>query len=124
VATVGLPNRVFETARLTSLRGTLNLPSLARMKCPICKKPVPDEGPDRPATYPFCSERCKLIDLGRWLDGKYQVPSSSVRTPMPMPTTGRAKTNTASQLAVIPSAARDLGVEHAMRLPGPSLRSG
>jgi uncharacterized protein len=23
--------------------------------------------------YPFCSERCKLIDLGRWLDGKYQI---------------------------------------------------
>jgi endogenous inhibitor of DNA gyrase (YacG/DUF329 family) len=44
------------------------------MKCPICKKSVADEGPERPATYPFCSERCKLIDLGRWLDGKYQIP--------------------------------------------------
>jgi uncharacterized protein len=47
------------------------------MRCPICKKHV-DE-PDRAAggprpTFPFCSERCKLIDLGRWLDGKYQVP--------------------------------------------------
>jgi len=26
------------------------------------------------STFPFCSERCKLIDLGRWLDGKYQIP--------------------------------------------------
>ena len=49
------------------------------MRCPICKKPIP--GPqagrsDAPVTktFPFCSERCKLIDLGRWLDGKYQVP--------------------------------------------------
>lgn len=25
-------------------------------------------------TFPFCSERCKLVDLGRWLDGQYQVP--------------------------------------------------
>jgi hypothetical protein len=25
-------------------------------------------------TFPFCSERCKLIDLGRWLDGRYQIP--------------------------------------------------
>jgi hypothetical protein len=25
-------------------------------------------------TFPFCSERCKLIDLGRWLGGKYQIP--------------------------------------------------
>ena len=23
---------------------------------------------------PFCSERCKLVDLGRWLDGRYQIP--------------------------------------------------
>jgi uncharacterized protein len=44
------------------------------MLCPICKTPVDDEGPARPSTYPFCSERCKLIDLGRWLSGKYQIP--------------------------------------------------
>ena len=45
------------------------------MKCPICKKPVPDDrtAPDG-KFFPFCSERCKLIDLGRWLDGKYQIP--------------------------------------------------
>ena len=45
------------------------------MKCPICKKPVPEpaEGETR-SSYPFCTERCKLIDLGRWLDGKYQIP--------------------------------------------------
>ena len=46
------------------------------MKCPTCKKTVPDPAPgaDLPAFFPFCSDRCKLIDLGRWLDGKYQVP--------------------------------------------------
>ncbi len=44
------------------------------MKCPICKKPVADDGPERPVSYPFCTDRCKLIDLGRWLDGKYQIP--------------------------------------------------
>ena len=27
--------------------------------------------------FPFCSERCKLIDLGRWLDGKYQIPAQA-----------------------------------------------
>jgi hypothetical protein len=46
--------------------------------CPICKKPV--TGPNDPASpnpfFPFCSDRCKLIDLGRWLDGKYQIPVS------------------------------------------------
>ena len=46
------------------------------MRCPICNKPVDEREQDRlrKSTYPFCSERCKLIDLGRWLDGKYQIP--------------------------------------------------
>ena len=52
------------------------------MRCPICKKPVEpvndannNAAPSAaPKHFPFCSERCKLIDLGRWLDGKYQVP--------------------------------------------------
>ena len=46
------------------------------MLCPTCKKSVPDPaaGEDLPKFFPFCSERCKLIDLGRWLDGKYQIP--------------------------------------------------
>jgi endogenous inhibitor of DNA gyrase (YacG/DUF329 family) len=45
------------------------------MLCPICKKPIeelPDEKPRK--WFPFCSERCKLLDLGRWLDGRYQIP--------------------------------------------------
>ena len=46
------------------------------MRCPICKKPVSDDPPaDGSKNYfPFCSERCKLIDLGRWLEGRYQIP--------------------------------------------------
>lgn len=44
------------------------------MLCPICKKPVVEPAPDQPrGSFPFCCERCKLIDLGRWLDGKYQI---------------------------------------------------
>lgn len=46
--------------------------------CPICKRPVESPAGDvsTPSSryFPFCSDRCKLIDLGRWLDGKYQVP--------------------------------------------------
>lgn len=45
------------------------------VRCPICKQPVSEPpAPDAPKQFPFCSERCKLIDLGRWLDGKYQIP--------------------------------------------------
>ena len=39
------------------------------MKCPICKKDVPPKG----EFIPFCSERCKLIDLGNWASEKYVV---------------------------------------------------
>ena len=39
-------------------------------KCPTCKKAADVDG----KYFPFCSERCRLIDLGRWLDGKYQIP--------------------------------------------------
>jgi uncharacterized protein len=46
------------------------------MLCPTCKKPIPEPKDDQPlaAHFPFCSDRCKLIDLGRWIDGKYQIP--------------------------------------------------
>jgi len=28
--------------------------------------------------HPFCSDRCRMADLGRWLQGDYRVPGSSV----------------------------------------------
>ena len=39
------------------------------MSCPICKKETD------PAYRPFCSRRCADVDLGRWLNGGYAVPS-------------------------------------------------
>jgi len=42
------------------------------MRCPLCKQSVAWEGnPFRP----FCSERCKLIDLDNWLEERYRVPA-------------------------------------------------
>jgi endogenous inhibitor of DNA gyrase (YacG/DUF329 family) len=38
--------------------------------CPICKKPT-DSGKD--AEFPFCSERCRMLDLGAWSAEKYVV---------------------------------------------------
>jgi endogenous inhibitor of DNA gyrase (YacG/DUF329 family) len=34
----------------------------------------------RAKVYPFCSERCKVIDLGRWLDERYQIPVEPAET--------------------------------------------
>ena len=40
------------------------------MKCPICGKPTAwKDNPDRP----FCSERCRVIDLGNWASEDYHV---------------------------------------------------
>ncbi|MEZ4235210.1 MAG: DNA gyrase inhibitor YacG [Myxococcota bacterium] len=44
--------------------------------CPICEQPVLTAGAD-PATAPhrpFCSLRCKLVDLDRWFSGDYRIP--------------------------------------------------
>jgi uncharacterized protein len=38
--------------------------------CPICKKPTDS---DKDAEFPFCSERCRLLDLGAWSSEKYVV---------------------------------------------------
>lgn len=35
-------------------------------RCATCKRDVPCTG-DLPALYPFCCERCRLVDLGKWL---------------------------------------------------------
>ncbi|PYV49659.1 MAG: DNA gyrase inhibitor YacG [Acidobacteria bacterium] len=40
-------------------------------KCPICKKPVEQNAED----FPFCSERCRLLDLGKWASGQYVISS-------------------------------------------------
>jgi endogenous inhibitor of DNA gyrase (YacG/DUF329 family) len=42
--------------------------------CPVCGKPT------QPATRPFCSPRCKDVDLGRWLNESYRVPGEPIPT--------------------------------------------
>ncbi len=42
------------------------------MKCATCRGLVARDQP-RPAWYPFCSQRCQLIDLGKWLGEEYKV---------------------------------------------------
>jgi len=48
--------------------------------CPICKKTVKvppsyQKQFEEAKFFPFCSERCKLVDLGGWLDAKYKIIS-------------------------------------------------
>ena len=45
------------------------------MKCPQCNKPLAADADAR--WRPFCSERCKLADLGQWFAGRYSIPVDS-----------------------------------------------
>jgi uncharacterized protein len=42
----------------------------AKGTCPICDKPSAQ------AAAPFCSRRCKDVDLNRWLSGAYAIPGA------------------------------------------------
>jgi hypothetical protein len=43
------------------------------VQCPLCKKETAwKENPFRP----FCSERCRLMDLGKWAAGDYRIAGS------------------------------------------------
>jgi hypothetical protein len=42
-----------------------------KLRCPICKKAVKSTDPE----FPFCSDRCRLIDLGKWSSGEYVISS-------------------------------------------------
>lgn len=48
------------------------------IKCPHCGEMFDVDLPSK--CKPFCSERCKLIDLGAWADGRYSIPAED--TPM------------------------------------------
>lgn len=41
--------------------------------CPICEKELPASAAADSPVFPFCSKRCKQIDLLRWCEGKYAV---------------------------------------------------
>ncbi len=47
---------------------------MIRGKCPICGTEFAVARIDDLPSFPFCSERCRLIDLGRWIDGDYVIP--------------------------------------------------
>ena len=46
------------------------------VNCPICKKP--DTWKAENTAKPFCSSRCKLIDLGEWASDSRKIPGKAV----------------------------------------------
>lgn len=49
-----------------------------KIQCPVCKKETTwEDNPFRP----FCSERCRLIDLGKWASEEYRIPGEKKKVP-------------------------------------------
>ena len=44
-------------------------------RCPLCGRETADR-----AHAPFCSDRCRTVDLGRWLNGAYRLPTEESST--------------------------------------------
>ena len=44
------------------------------LRCPTCRTVVTEKDEN----YPFCSERCRAIDLGKWASGAYRISSPVV----------------------------------------------
>jgi endogenous inhibitor of DNA gyrase (YacG/DUF329 family) len=45
-------------------------PKASTKRCPVCGKPA------AAASLPFCSDRCRDVDLNRWLSGSYVIPGT------------------------------------------------
>ena len=52
------------------MKKNLKLIKNNKTKCPTCGSLSVK------SSYPFCSQRCSSIDLGKWFDGKYSIPSA------------------------------------------------
>ncbi|QDW36448.1 DNA gyrase inhibitor YacG [Bradyrhizobium sp. KBS0727] len=55
-------------AKPPSAAGSAGDSTPSAKRCPECGKPA------NPATLPFCSPRCRDVDLNRWLSGSYVIP--------------------------------------------------
>jgi uncharacterized protein len=59
---------------------------VVRIPCPTCRREVlADESKPLPEHFPFCSRRCRLLDLGKWADGEYRIPGKPAPTPSDEP---------------------------------------
>lgn len=58
-------------------------------RCPTCTHTFAIAALADLPSFPFCSERCRLIDLGRWIDGAYAIPGPE----SPLPDDSRTETS-------------------------------
>ncbi len=73
------PRRVSATEPSTEVA---ILPTMLMLRCSICQT---EFDPKQSPAMPFCSERCRQIDLGRWLDEGYGLPYEADESPKSLP---------------------------------------
>lgn len=54
---------------------------MAEPRCPVCRRQAAPRRADGASAFPFCSERCRQVDLGRWFTEQYAVPSAEAEPP-------------------------------------------
>ncbi|HYV36623.1 MAG TPA: DNA gyrase inhibitor YacG [Gemmataceae bacterium] len=47
---------------------------MIKVRCPICQRVMAGQSSREWPQFPFCSPKCKLVDLGRWLGEAYSFP--------------------------------------------------
>jgi len=57
--------------------------SASSSRCPICQGPAAAAAQN--PSFPFCGNRCRVVDLSRWLNGDYRVPVSDEDDESPPP---------------------------------------
>jgi uncharacterized protein len=50
---------------------------MIKVRCPICQRVLQGQSTAEWPQYPFCSDRCRLIDLGRWLGEDYRFAADA-----------------------------------------------
>ena len=51
---------------------------MLKLECPTCHRVMQVQRLEDLRTFPFCSERCKMVDLGRWLQGDFRIPGEDL----------------------------------------------
>jgi len=51
---------------------------MSKYRCAKCNTPLKDDAVENSEWFPFCTERCKMADLGAWFSGEYAIPGKRV----------------------------------------------
>ncbi len=61
---------------------------MRNVRCPTCRRETPWAGNEH---RPFCSERCRLVDLGAWVDERYRIAGEPVSPEPELPGSERER---------------------------------